>query len=44
MNHLCAIILKLDQGFWRSCYLSQLLTDDDRQRRMTDKDQSQKLT
>ena len=28
-NHLCKIILELDKGFRRSCYLSQLLTEDD---------------
>ena len=26
-DHLCEIISKLDQGFRRSCHLSQLLTD-----------------
>ena len=28
-DQLCEIILKLDQGFRRSCHLSQLLTDND---------------
>ena len=40
-DHLCEIILKLDQGFRRSCHLSQLFTDDDGRR---DEDRSQKLT
>ena len=40
-DYLCEIISKLDQGFRRSCHLSQLLTDHGRTK---DKDQSQKLT
>ena len=28
-DHLCEIISKLDQGFRRSCRLSQLFTDND---------------
>ena len=39
-GHLCEIILKMGQGFRRSCRLSQLLTI----RWTADKDQSQKLT
>ena len=40
-DHLCEIISKLDEGFRRSCHLSQLLTDG---QTMTDEDQSQKPT